>query len=123
MSGSSAKRPTFSLRIPPPPMTRRLVGVGAMAALVAVWWFVTSGVGSEQRIISPVILPSPLEVIRSFPSLWHDRGLVASIAATLKRVLLGFMLAALIGVPLGIAAGSWRVIEAAGAPLALFGRN
>ena len=41
----------------------------------------------------------------------------------MKRVLIGFGLAALVGVPLGIAAGSWRVIEAAGAPLALFGRN
>jgi NitT/TauT family transport system permease protein len=38
-------------------------------------------------------------------------------------VLTGFLLAAAIGVPLGIAAGSWRVLEAAGAPLALFGRN
>ena len=29
----------------------------------------------------------------------------------------------LVGVPLGIVAGAWRVIAAAGAPLALFGRN
>ena len=87
-----------------------------------VWWIATSGLGAEERWISPVILPSPLEVIRSFPVLWQ-RGLPQSIAATLKRVLIGFGLAALIGVPLGILAGSWRVIEAAGAPLALFGRN
>ena len=38
-------------------------------------------------------------------------------------MLIGFGLAVLVGVPLGIVAGSWRVIEAAGAPLALFGRN
>jgi len=31
--------------------------------------------------------------------------------------------AALVGVPLGILAGSWRVLEAAGHPVALFGRN
>ena len=117
------KRPLFALRLSPPPITRRLVGVGAVAVIVAVWWFVTSGLGSEERIISPVILPSPAEVLRSFPSLLRERALVESIAATLKRVLIGFALAALVGVPLGIAAGSWRVIEAAGAPLALFGRN
>jgi NitT/TauT family transport system permease protein len=119
----SAKRSLFALRLPPPPMTRRLVGAGAIALVVAVWWFATSGLGSEERLVSPVILPSPLEVLRSFPSLWTDRALAASIAATLKRVLIGFSLAALVGVPLGIAAGSWRVLEAAGAPLALFGRN
>jgi NitT/TauT family transport system permease protein len=104
-------------------MTRRLVGVGAMGVVLFVWWVVTSGGGSEERLISPVILPSPSEVIRSFPSLLNERGLIESIAATLKRVLIGFGLAALVGVPLGIVAGSWRVVEAAGAPLALFGRN
>jgi NitT/TauT family transport system permease protein len=62
-------------------------------------------------------------VIRSFPSLLKERALLQSIAATLKRVLIGFGLAAIVGVPLGIAAGSWRIVEAAGAPLALFGRN
>ena len=117
------KRSLFALRLPPPPMTRRLVGLGAMGVIVLVWWFATSGLGSEQRWVSPVILPSPAEVFRSFPSLWTERALMASIAATLKRVLLGFALAALVGVPLGIIAGSWRVFEAAGAPLALFGRN
>lgn len=70
-----------------------------------------------------MILPSPVEVFRSFPTLWNDRGLLASIAATLQRVLLGFGLAAFVGVPLGILAGSWRVLEAASAPLAIFGRN
>src|SRR5262245_9292075 len=120
---SGAKRPLFALRLSPPPMTRRLVGAGAMALIVAVWWLATSGAGSEDRWISPVVLPSPGEVIRSFPALFRERALLESIAATLKRVLVGFGLAALIGVPLGIAAGAWRVIESAGAPLALFGRN
>src|SRR5215210_7648012 len=113
----------FTLRVPPPATIRRLIGVGAMAIVVLVWWLVTSGLGSEDRWISPVILPNPLEVVRSFPSLLNDRGLIPSIAATLRRVLVGFGLAVAIGVPLGIVAGSWRVIEAAGAPLALFGRN
>jgi NitT/TauT family transport system permease protein len=122
MTGPS-HRSLFALRLPPPPMTRRLVGAGAVALIVTVWWFATSGIGSEERFISPVILPSPGEVIRSFPSLLKERALIESIAATLKRVLLGFLLAASIGVPLGIVAGAWRVFEAAGAPLALFGRN
>jgi NitT/TauT family transport system permease protein len=119
----AAKRPLLALRISPPRMTRRLVGAGSVALVVLVWWIATTGLGSEDRWISPVILPSPLEVMRSFPVLLNERALMQSIAATLKRVLVGFGLAAAIGVPLGILAGSWRVIESAGAPLALFGRN
>jgi ABC-type nitrate/sulfonate/bicarbonate transport system permease component len=113
----------LTLRFPPPPMTRRLVGVAAMAVVVLLWWLATTGIGSEDRLISPIILPSPLEVITSFPSLLNERALVQGIMATLKRVLIGFGLAIAVGVPLGIVAGSWRVVEAAAAPLALFGRN
>src|SRR5580765_2111549 len=116
--------PSFlALRLAPPPATRRLVGAGAVAVIVLLWWLATVGSGAETRLISPVILPSPGEVIRSFPSLLNDRGLLQSIAATLKRVLIGFGLATAIGVPLGILAGSWRVLEAGAAPIALFGRN
>ena len=122
MAGA-AKRSLLALRLSPPRMTRRLIGAGAMACVVALWWLATSGLGSEDRWISPVILPSPGEVLRSFPVLFRERALLQSIAATLKRVLIGFGLATVVGVPLGIIAGSWRVVEAGAAPLALFGRN
>ena len=59
----------FALRIPPPRMTRRLVGLGAVGFIVLLWWIGTTGIGAEDRFISPVILPSPGEVVRSFPAL------------------------------------------------------
>src|SRR5215813_2742690 len=112
----------FSLRVPPPGTIRRLLGLTGLSLVVLLWWAVTRG-EIENRFISPVILPSPSEVIRSFPALLNERALLQSVAATLKRVLLGFGLAILVGVPLGITAGAWRVVESTGAPLALFGRN
>ena len=119
---SDSRPALFALRIAPPPMTRRLVGATAVGVVVLIWWLITAG-AVENRLVSPIILPSPAEVIRSFPSLLNERALVQSIAATLKRVVIGFGLATLIGVPLGIIAGSWRVVEAGAAPIALFGRN
>jgi ABC-type nitrate/sulfonate/bicarbonate transport system permease component len=119
----AAKRPLLALRLSPPRMTRRLIGVGSVAFFVLLWFLATRGGSAEDRWISPVILPSPMEVLRSFPVLFNERALLQSIAATLKRVLIGFGLAAIIGVPLGIIAGSWRIIEAGAAPIALFGRN
>jgi ABC-type nitrate/sulfonate/bicarbonate transport system permease component len=77
----------------------------------------------ESRVISPVLLPSPLEVLRGLPSLFTERALLASIAATLKRVISGFGLAVLVGVPFGIVAGAYRRFDAATTPLALFARN
>ena len=119
----STKPGLFELRVPPGPLTGRLLGVGTVAILVALWFAATAGDTAESRWVSPVILPSPAEVIRSFGSLWGERGLMISIVATMKRVLLGFGLAVLVSVPLGIVAGAWRVFDAATAPVALFGRN
>jgi NitT/TauT family transport system permease protein len=116
-------RNVTALRIPPSPLTARLLGVVTVAALILVWWAATLGATPEARWVSPVILPSPAEVVRSFNSLWADRDLAASIVATMRRVLVGFGLAILVGVPLGILAGAWRVFDAAAAPVALFGRN
>ncbi|MBL8987404.1 MAG: ABC transporter permease [Gemmatimonadales bacterium] len=115
--------PLLSLRLPPAPLTGKLIGAGSVAALIAVWALITAGDTPEARIVSPVVLPSPLEVIRSIGSLISERALLESVAATLWRVVLGFGLAVVVGVPFGVAAGSWRVIDAAAAPLALFGRN
>jgi len=113
----------LELRIPPPPLVARLLGVGTVVLLILLWWILTRGDTPETRVISPVILPSPGEVIGSFGTLLRERALIASIAATLRRVLIGFGLAAIVGVPLGIVAGAWRVVDAASAPLSLFGRN
>lgn len=119
----NARPALFALRASPPRPLRWVLGAAAVAAAVLVWWLVTLGGTPEDRLISPIILPSPGEVAASFPSLLEERALLESVAATLRRVFIGFGLAALVGVPLGILAGSWRVLEAAGAPFALFGRN
>jgi NitT/TauT family transport system permease protein len=101
----------------------RLLGFAGIALCLLVWWLLTMGDTPETRWISPVVLPSPGEVIRSLPSLWTERALLESVAATLRRVLSGFALAILVGVPLGILAGSYRAFDTAFAPIALFGRN
>lgn len=111
------------LREPLSPWRAKLAGLLAVLAVCVLWFLLTLGPTPETRVISPVVLPSPGEVAASFPSLLTERSLGASIAATLWRVLLGFGLAVVVGVPLGVVAGAWRVFDAAAAPLALFGRN
>jgi NitT/TauT family transport system permease protein len=116
-------RDLMTLRADPPPMVRRGLGALGVLLVVLVWWLLTLGATAESRVISPVLLPSPGEVLRSIPGLFSERDLIASTVATLKRVLSGFGLAIIIGVPLGILAGSYRLFEAITGPLSLFARN
>jgi NitT/TauT family transport system permease protein len=87
-----------------------------------VWWFVTRG-EADERIISRYDLPSPQETFASFPSLWSERYLTLNTVASLKRVVLGFGLAALVGVPLGVLCGCFSRLNAFFLPVNLFGRN
>jgi ABC-type nitrate/sulfonate/bicarbonate transport system permease component len=113
----------FTLRAPTPPIVKRLLGALGVGIAVLAWWAITYGSTPETRLVSPVVLPSPGEVLRSIPTLFKERALIASTAATLRRVLAGFGLAIIVGVPLGILAGSYRVFDALTGPLSVFLRN
>jgi len=88
--------------------------------LLAVWWFLTRG-GPDQRIVQPLILPSPLEVLRAFLPLHTDQGLVRSVIASWARVTTGFALAAIVAIPLGVYMATFGPIAAFFRPLALAG--
>ena len=61
----SSKQGLFELRAPPGRLTGRLLGVATVATLGLLWFLATRGATPETRWVSPVILPSPLEVVRS----------------------------------------------------------
>ena len=101
----------LELRESPAPATGKLLAATCLV-LVAFFWFVMTLGIAEERFISPAILPSPAEVIAAIPNLLFERNLGQSIAATLGRVLAGFSLALIVGVPFGVLAASWRALEA-----------
>jgi NitT/TauT family transport system permease protein len=96
-------------------------GAACIAFVLLVWWLLTLGEG-DARIVDAYTLPSPRETFESFPDLWQ-RELSRSILISLVRVLGGFLLAAAIGVPLGVAAGSYPRVNAFFKPLVIFGRS
>lgn len=116
-------RRLFTLREHPPALVKRAIGAVGVGLVVLLWWALTLGDPPESRIVSPVVLPSPGEVLRSIPALFTERALVASVAATLRRVITGFGLAIVIGVPLGILAGAYRLFDALTGPISVFMRN
>lgn len=89
-------------------------------ALVA-WTVVTWGTKAEDRLVQPLVLPSPLEVISAFGKLHLEMGLVRASLTSLGRVTLGFAFAALVAVPLGVYMGTFPSVSAFFRPLALVG--
>lgn len=100
-----------------------VIGILCVELVILLWHFLTFGDKPEDRIISPVTLPSIPETFGTLSSLWFDRGLSTSALWSLGRVFGGFMLAVAIGVPLGVLAGAYRRLNAFIRPLSIFGRN
>lgn len=112
----------FKLRQAPSLANRLIAGASCLGLLLIVWAILTAG-EPEERIISPAVMNSPGETMASFGTLWFDRALSRNIITSLWRVMQGFGLAALIGIPIGIACGTWPFINAFLAPITVFGRN
>ncbi|MDO5087817.1 MAG: ABC transporter permease [Comamonadaceae bacterium] len=92
---------------PVTPGARWALGIGFFVLFVAVWAFFTLG-----GFVSPTFLASPLTMVREGVLLFTEHGFLKDIGMTVWRVLGGFVLAAAIGVPLGIAMGAWKPVEA-----------
>ncbi len=115
--------PYFTLRREVPPWQAYLMGVACLCACLAVWWYLTRG-PAEERIIPPSKgLSSPAETFASFSSLWFERALTRNLLTTLRRLALGFGLAAAVGVPLGVLCGCFPRLQAFFLPPTVFGRN
>ena len=100
-----------------------LLSIASVLIVFGAWWFVTRGEIVEERIVGPFALPSPAETFAAFKDLWFEQELTRNTLTTLRRVILGFSLAAVVGIPLGILAGSFPPVKSMLAPIILFGRN
>jgi len=72
----------------------------SLILFVSVWILITSF-----HLINPLFLPSPWKVIVAFFQLFSIGRIEADILKTLYRMILGFGLGAIIGIPIGLAMG------------------
>ena len=111
----------FQVRAELAPPKILLLTWGFIMIVLVAWWFVTRGDRVEDRILVPLILPSPVEVLLAFPQLHSEQALVRSALKSFERVTIGFSLAALVAVPLGVYMASFAAVAAFFRPLALIG--
>lgn len=106
-----------------------ILGLLPILLILAVWIFVTLG-KPEERLIGPLALPSPGEIVDKAPELWRrppassmvsdsdSRGkLFYHARLSIVRVVEGFGIALLVVVPLGILMASFGPPRAAFSPL------
>lgn len=77
---------------------------------LVLWWLVSSWIAADPNINS-MFLPTPGQVIEAFQRLWADGTLPKDIVFSLFRVLAGFLLAALISIPLGTLMGTFASVR------------
>ena len=102
------------------PISRRrrvALGLAFFVLFFLVWAAVTLG-----GFVPKTFLADPLTMLREGWNLFAKYGFAADVAITIWRVVGGFSLAAVVAVPLGVAMGAYKPIEAFFEPFVSFAR-
>ena len=97
--------------------TRIALGILFFVVFFAAWGYATLG-----GYVTKTFLASPLTMVEEGWVLVTKHGFLADIGITIWRVLGGFVLAALVAVPIGILMGAYKPIEAFFEPFVSFAR-
>ena len=102
---------------PVSPGARIALGISFFVLFFAVWAFATLG-----GFVSKSFLADPITMVRSGYDLLVNQGFIKDIGMTVWRVFGGFLIAAVLAVPLGVMMGAYKPIEAFFEPFVSFAR-
>ncbi len=96
---------------------RVVLGAGFFVLFIAFWALISYG-----GLVPPLFLASPTKTLAAGVALFTEYNFLADIGITVFRVVGGFLIAAAIGVPLGLAMGAFKPVEAFFEPFISFAR-
>ncbi len=105
----------FTPREPIPRSLYLILALGGFAFFLVIWSVLTYG-----GLIDPLFLPSPGRVFQAGWDLFAEFSFATDILNSVYRVMVGFVAAALIGVPLGLIMGTFKAAEAVTEPMVGF---
>jgi NitT/TauT family transport system permease protein len=88
-----------------------LVGLALIVPLLL--WLVISSL----KLVPPMFLPTPATVIDAGIKMFAEENLIVDVLASSARVLAGFVVAGIIGVPMGLAMGTFYSLDSLFAPI------
>ena len=97
--------------------TRIALGILFFVLFFSLWAVATLG-----GFVSPTFLADPITMVKDGIYLLTDQGFAYDIGMTIWRVVGGFIMAAVVAVPLGVAMGAYKPIEALLEPFVSFAR-
>jgi NitT/TauT family transport system permease protein len=103
--------------VPVSPAARIALGVTFFVLFFAVWAVATFG-----GFVQKTFLADPVSMLRSGWTLLVEHGFAHDIGMTVWRVVGGFVIAAALALPLGVAMGAYKPVEAFFEPFVSFGR-
>ena len=96
------------------PIQDVVLRVGGILALVFVWWVLS-------LIFPPTLVPKPMETFSEVAAIITTGDFFYEMGATLRRVLVGFGIAMVVAIPLGIVMGTLRNLESFFEPPVILG--
>ena len=105
----------LSPREPIPKSFYLVLTLSSFAFFLAIWSILTYG-----GLVDPLFLPSPGRVYQAGYDLFKELDFTTDILNSVYRVMMGFVIAGLIGVPLGLIMGTFKVAEALTEPMVGF---
>ncbi len=90
-----------------PPGLDTVLRVISVVVPFGLWWLIAS-----LEIVNPKFLPGPVDVAQALWAFWQQGLLVEDTLASIFRVTTGFVLAAILSIPLGISMGAFASIRA-----------
>lgn len=95
----------------------RSLALASFLGLLALWWLIAAS-----GAINPLFLPGPASVVRALIVWWQNGNLLDDIGISVYRVMAGFLLSAVMAVPLGLYIGAYQPVRALFEPVMEFAR-
>ena len=102
----------FKLRAPLSPTTFWIIGGGSTLLLILVWLGLTLS-----DTISARVVPGPMELLQAVPRMHYEHYMVANALVSLLRITIGFALATMLAIPLGVMMAAFTPVKASFWPI------